>query len=126
MTLALLLLGSVTSGAANGALADTEAEALYGRRCGGCHSLDRNRIGPRHDAVFGSKAGTAPNYPYSDAVRQSSVIWDEDTLDRWLTNPQALIPGQKMGYRLGNPNERRAIIIFLKNVAGGRKNSDKD
>ena len=53
-------------------------EELYGSRCAGCHSLDNNRIGPLHRGVFGREAGTVPDFAYSDAVRQSKVIWDTE------------------------------------------------
>lgn len=109
----LLAMGSAASSVADGALADMEAKALYGRRCGGCHSLDRNRVGPRHANIIGRQAGTVPGYAYSRALQQSKIVWDADTLNKWLTNPEALVPGQKMGYRLGNAQERLEIIAFL-------------
>lgn len=109
----LFAMGSAISSVANGALADMEAKALYGRRCGGCHSLDRNRVGPRHANIMGRQAGTVPGYTYSLALQQSQIVWDADTLNKWLANPESLIPGQKMGYRLGNAEERLKIIAFL-------------
>lgn len=87
---------------------------LYQRRCGACHSIDANRIGPKHRNVFGRKAGSEPDYNYSGALAQSELIWNEQTLDQWLTNPEATIPGQKMGYRLSNAEERKAIIAYLR------------
>ena len=89
-------------------------EDLYERRCFACHSLDANRVGPAHRGVFGRKAGGAPGYNYSPALGKSEIVWDEPALDKWLTNPQAFIPGQRMGFRLGNPDERADIIAFLK------------
>ncbi|HJS31018.1 MAG TPA: cytochrome c family protein [Alphaproteobacteria bacterium] len=89
-------------------------EDLYERRCFACHSLDANRVGPAHRGVYGRKAGSAPGYSYSPALKKSGIVWDEAALDKWLTNPQALIPGQRMGFRLGDAAERADIIAFLK------------
>ncbi len=91
-------------------------EKLYASRCGACHSVDANRIGPMHRGVYGRVAGSVAAYNYSDALIQSSVVWNEQTLDLWLTNPQEFIPGQKMGYRLSKEYDRRAIIAFLKTL----------
>ncbi|MEO1251318.1 MAG: c-type cytochrome [Pseudomonadota bacterium] len=90
-----------------------EGQALYARRCGACHSLDANRIGPRHRGVVGREAGSLPDYDYSDALRRATFIWDAEILDRWLTNPEATAPGQKMGFRLSNADERAQIVAFL-------------
>ncbi len=89
-------------------------EELYGSHCAGCHSLDNNRIGPLHRGVFGREAGTVPDFAYSDAVRQSKVIWDTESLDAWLTNPQAFIPGQRMFLSVSSVGERADIIAYLR------------
>lgn len=91
-----------------------QAKALYQRRCGACHSIETNRIGPKHQDVFGREAGSQPDYNYSGALVQSELIWNEQTLDQWLTDPEATIPGQKMGYRLSSAEERKAIIAYLR------------
>jgi cytochrome c len=87
---------------------------LYESRCIGCHSLDENRAGPAYRGVFGRKAGSAKGYDYSDAVKKSAVIWNERTLDRWLANPEGLIPGQKMGFMVPEPRDRADLIEYLK------------
>ena len=87
---------------------------IYESRCGACHSLDQDRVGPRHRGVFGRTAGSVSGYDYSKALRRSGIVWDGETLDRWLTNPQNLIPGQKMGYRLPNAGERADVIAYLR------------
>jgi hypothetical protein len=61
----------------------------------GCHSLDEDDVGPRHRGVVGRVAGTVPSYAYSSALKNSHIVWDRETLDRWLTNPQALATGRK-------------------------------
>ena len=85
--------------------------------CQDCHSLDKNDVGPRHRGVYGRKAGSVPDYEYSDALRSSGIVWDEATLDKWLTNPQAFVPGAKMFYHLANPQDRADVIAFLREKA---------
>jgi len=92
-------------------------DALYEARCGGCHSLDANRIGPMHRGVFGRRAGSVADFDYSDALRNARVQWNAQTLDAWLRDPQALIPGQRMGYSLQSAEERAAIIDWLRQSA---------
>ncbi len=91
-------------------------EALY-EGCQDCHSLDKNDVGPRHRGVFGRKAGSLPDYAYSDALKNSNVVWDEVTLDKWLAGPQDFLPGAKMFYHLDQAKDRADIIEFLKTRA---------
>jgi cytochrome c len=91
-------------------------EALYDG-CQDCHSLDKNDVGPKHRGVFGRKAGTVPDYDYSQALRNSGLVWNEPTLDKWLSNPQALVPGAKMFYHLPDPADRADVIAFLREKA---------
>lgn len=112
---AAFLAGPAMSAAAADA---AHGQELYESRCGGCHSLDANRVGPAHRGVFGRKAGTAPGFSYSPAVRNSGVVWEEKTLDAWLTNPQALIPGQRMNFRVATAEDRADIIAYLRQQSG--------
>ncbi len=95
-----------------------EGAALYKRRCGACHSLDSNRIGPRHRGLYGRKAGSVPDFHYSKALKNLDVIWTDETLDKWLANPTAVAKGTSMGYRLRDADERSAIIQYLKSLSG--------
>jgi cytochrome c len=87
---------------------------LYESRCGGCHSIEENRAGPAHRGVFGRKAGAAKGFDYSSALRASGITWNEKTLDRWLANPEALIPGQKMGVSVPEARDRADLIEYLR------------
>jgi cytochrome c len=105
--------------AAFAAVGDANGETIAGRsafekRCTGCHALDREKTGPRLAGVVGRQAGTIPGFPYSDAVKKSDVVWNEAVLDKWLTDPETVIPDTDMAFRLDNPKERAAIIAFLK------------
>lgn len=86
---------------------------LYTARCGACHSLDANRIGPSHRGIVGRRSGQAPSFRYSTALRRLNVVWTPRTLDRWLTNPSAMAPGTSMGIRVVNAQERADIITYL-------------
>jgi cytochrome c len=92
----------------------TRGEQLYESRCTGCHSLDANRIGPMHRGVFGRKAGTVAEFDYSSALKRSKIVWNEQTLNRWLTDPEKLIPGQKMGYQVPEAADRADIVAYLR------------
>jgi len=112
---AVLSLGSASVAHAADAVRGQE---LYESRCGGCHSLDANRVGPAHRGIYGRKAGSAPNFAYSTAVKGSTLVWEEKTLDAWLTNPQAVIPGQRMNFRVALPEDRADIIAYLRQQSG--------
>lgn len=91
---------------------------LYESRCGACHSIDENRAGPAHKGVYGRKAGLAQGFDYSPAVKASRVVWNQNTLDRWLANPEQLIRGQKMGFSVPEAKDRADLIEFLKSSSG--------
>lgn len=88
-------------------------ESVY-ERCAGCHSLDRNRVGPSHRGVVGRQAGGVDDYRYSRALKDARIVWDEESLDLWLANPGRLVPGSRMGYRLSDPQDRADVIAYLK------------
>lgn len=90
---------------------------LYEARCGACHSLDANRIGPRHRGVFGRKAGTVADFAYSPALRKSGIVWTAVNLDRWLTAPTGMVKGTMMGLRVSSAQDRADIIAYLANPA---------
>lgn len=99
---------------------DAERGALlYDSRCIGCHSLEANRIGPRHDDVFGREVGSLDDYDYSPALRQSTLVWDAESLDRWLADPEAFLPGQRMNVMVEVTEDRRDLIAFLMRAAQG-------
>jgi cytochrome c len=94
-------------------------EKLYGR-CGGCHSIERDRVGPRHQGLFGRRAGGVPGFAYSEAMKQSGIVWDTATLDRFLAGPRALVPGTRMGFAgIADAKERADLIAYLKRATGG-------
>jgi cytochrome c len=92
---------------------------LFGRRCSGCHGLDLNKEGPRLRGVYGRKAASAPDFVYSDALKKMDMRWDDRSLDRWLSDPDAMAPDTDMAFRLSNEEERKTIIAYLKSLSNG-------
>ncbi len=90
-----------------------KGKEIYDARCSACHSVNDNRVGPMHLGVFGRKAGGVKNYPYSEALNKSKVVWSRDTLTAWLANPEMLIPGQRMGYAMDNATDREDVVAYL-------------
>ena len=110
ITFVSLLAASSFSVAQSGA----DGKALFEKRCGGCHALDRDKEGPRLGGVYGRTAGTVDSFQYSDALKKSGIKWTEQTLDKWLTNTEQLVPNNDMTFHVEKPDERAAIIAYLK------------
>jgi nitrite reductase (NO-forming) len=95
---------------------DVATGKLVFRKCQACHSLEsgKNGLGPSLAGLIGKKASSVPNYNYSSAMKGSNLTWDVSTLDAYLSDPQKLVPGNKMPFPgLKTENERNAVIAFL-------------
>jgi cytochrome c len=113
---ALALALAFVAGAANTA-DPARGRELYETRCIACHSIDANRVGPAHRGVFGRKAGTARDYDYSPALRNARIVWNAQSLERWLADPEQTIPGQRMGYSVGEAADRADLVAYLRTQA---------
>ena len=91
---------------------------LFEKRCTGCHSLDKNKEGPRLGDVYGRKSGTIADFSYSNELKAAHIIWDEGSLDQWLANPEAVVPNNDMAFHVSSPQERADIIQFLRQSSG--------
>lgn len=91
---------------------------LFNRRCTGCHSLTGNREGPHLAGVYGRLSASIVGFPYSAALRAAHITWNDQTLDHWLTDPDAFIPGNNMDFRVPRQQERADLIAFLKASSG--------
>ncbi|MCU1263179.1 MAG: cytochrome c class [Bryobacterales bacterium] len=98
--------------------AEGGGQALFEKRCGGCHAVDRDKEGPRLGGVYGRPAASAASFGYSEALKKSKITWNAETLDRWLTDPDKLVPGNDMSFHVEKPDERREIIAYLKQTSG--------
>jgi len=105
--------------AAGPALADGDAaagEKIF-TKCKTCHTLEagKNKVGPSLAGLIGRKAGTAPDFNYSDAMKNSGITWDEASLNDYITDPKGKIPGNKMVFPGVKKDEDRAnLIAYLK------------
>ena len=101
--------------------ADPElGQVLFDAHCGICHAVELRQtvFGPHLVEVFGRKAGSVRGYRYSYEMRTSGIVWDEETLDALIANPQALVPGTNMYFRgVPDPAERAQIIDYLRQQA---------
>lgn len=86
---------------------------VYKAKCSACHTTDENSVGPAHSGVFGRRAGQSKGYEYSKALEKSKLVWSRANLERWLTEPEKVIPGQRMGYRLPLQQERADVVSYL-------------
>lgn len=113
-------LGSlIVIGAKSFAQTPPPGQALYQAKCGGCHSIDTNRIGPLHRGVVGRKVASVPGFAYSPALKKLSGVWTGARLDQWLQGPQKLAPGSKMYLTVPDAAQRAGIIAYLKTVPAG-------
>jgi nitrite reductase (NO-forming) len=112
----VVLCWGLLSGSADSAAQDVTAGERVFRKCVACHSLEpgANKVGPSLAGVLGRTAGTSPDFRYSEALKQSGLIWNEQTLDNFLADPSKAVPGTKMIFTgLKKPEDRAAIIAYL-------------
>jgi cytochrome c len=111
----LILGGFALLWAASGQTQSVPAgKELFERRCTGCHALDRDKEGPRLGGVYGRAAASVPSFNYSDALKNSRIVWNADSLDKWLTDPAAMVPGNDMAFHVESAAERSALIEYLR------------
>jgi len=101
-----------------------EGEKVF-KKCQACHVIkdEQNRVGPHLVGIFGRKAGSVEGFKYSESMvakGQEGLVWDETTIDAYLADPKGYIPKNKMAFAgLKKPEERAAVIAYLKQGAGG-------
>jgi cytochrome c2 len=120
---AALMLGAIAALplAASPALAAADAAAgkeIFTTTCAACHSAQPgvNMIGPSLAGIYASKSGTVPGYSFSPAIKKPDITWDEQTLNKFLTNPQLDVHGTKMPISVPNAQDRQNIIAYLKTL----------
>lgn len=116
MTLASSLGCALLIGAA--AAQQPSAQSPAFDQCAACHSVDgSNGTGPTLKGIIGRRAGTAPGFRYSRAMKSAAISWDEASLDRYLSDPQGTVPGNIMPFA-GVPDaaQRSTLIAYLKTL----------
>ncbi|MGF1462660.1 MAG: c-type cytochrome [Maricaulaceae bacterium] len=121
--LAALVGGFALPAAAQDAIPDGDAaagERIFAR-CKACHVLEEgtNRVGPSLYGLFGRTAGSVEGFRYSEANKNSGVVWNDETLFAYLENPRAYMPGNRMAFGgLRDAQQRADVIAYLKANTG--------
>jgi len=104
-----------TAGTDAAAAAAPEAFAV----CSACHSVNKgeNGIGPSLAGIYGTKAGIVEGFDFSPQLVKSGITWDDASLDKWLENPQAMVPGTKMSFAgVSDAAKRKELIEYIKSL----------
>ena len=96
---------------------ESDGQLLFNNACRTCHSVKEgdNRLGPNLHGIIGRKSGSLKNYPYSDSMAKSDLVWDKPTLDRFMANPESVVRGNTMQPYGGmsSAEDRAKIIAYL-------------
>jgi cytochrome c len=112
---AIWLLASTLVATAHAEGDATRGEARF-RECAACHKLDAgaSEVGPSLHGLFSRKAGELADFRYSPAMKRSGVTWTAETLDKYITDPQAFIPANRMPYAgISSAADRADLIAYL-------------
>jgi cytochrome c len=118
LALAVAIVVSTPAAAARAEPGDARRGEQVYARCLACHAMQQNLVGPRHCGLFGRRAGSVEGFDYSPAMRRAGVVWNSQTLDRFLADPMKAMPGTSMTYA-GVPDaaERKALLAFLRQAS---------
>jgi cytochrome c len=108
MTMTAIAVVSIAATATVAAAQDVAAGQHSFNKCLPCHAIGpdaENKIGPELNGLDGRHSGTAPNYSYSDANKNSGIVWGEATFKEYIKDPVAVVPGTKMTF-LGIKNDQ--------------------
>jgi cytochrome c len=117
--LAAFVFAAVAALPALPAAAADSGDTLFRRYCSVCHDteLGKNKLGPSLAGIVGRPSGDIADFSYSSAMQSAGITWDEKTIDQYIADPRALVPGNKMLFPgVKDPAERKAIIDYLKTL----------
>jgi cytochrome c len=95
----------------------SRGKETFEKRCGGCHSLDGDKEGPRLRGVYGRPSGSVSSFNYSTVLKNAHITWDAESLDKWLMDPDKVVPDTDMAFHVDKADERRDIIAYLKELS---------
>jgi cytochrome c len=117
LTLSLLVVLTSIAAASGARAQDVAAGEASFKKCLACHSIGegaKNKVGPVLNGLDGRKSGTAPDYSYSDANKNSGITWGKDQFLEYITDPKAKIPGTKMIFPgIKNEKERNDLWAYI-------------
>ena len=117
VSLAAAMLAISQSALAQDAAGKADGQLAFNNACRTCHTLREgdNRLGPNLYKIVGRKAGALPNYAYSSAMKAADTVWDKATLERFIANPDQVVPGHNMKPYGGiaSVEDRAKIVAFL-------------
>jgi cytochrome c len=112
----VLVLAALALGVAVQSAAAASGDDVFSDNCAVCHSPDAgtNKLGPSLFGVVGRKAGSVSDYAYAPAMKNAGLTWDQATLDKYITDPQSVVPGTKMLFPgIKSADDRKALIQYL-------------
>ena len=112
---AALLMTLLLAGAAHADGDAARGEARF-QDCAACHKLEAgaNNVGPSLHGIFTRKAGEIADFRYSPAMKRSGIVWTPETLEKFIADPQAMVPGNRMPYAgMANASDRADLIAYL-------------
>ena len=113
-------LSSPSSLSQDSASQGNEQQQVFNNACRSCHTIREgdNRLGPNLFKIVGRKAGSLPDYNYSTAMKGAGFDWDEEKLERFIANPDEVVPGNNMKPYggLASADERKKVVAFLRSV----------
>lgn len=110
------VLASALAFAGGASAAPSQGETLFKQRCGTCHTIEAGptKMGPPLKGMIGRKAATVPGFAYSNALKNSGIVWNATNLDAYVAKPTATVPGTKMAIGMpGDAAQRAAVIDYL-------------
>jgi cytochrome c len=119
--LGIVVAATATTPGADAAAADAErGESVFRKACAVCHAVaaGHHKEGPSLHGVFGRPAGSAPSFRRYKGLRGVDLVWDEETLDRWLADPRGFLGGgdSSMTFKLERAQDRADVIAYLKTI----------
>jgi cytochrome c len=115
---AALLMTLLAAGVARADGNAARGEARF-QDCAACHRLEAgvNNVGPSLHGIFTRKAGEIADFRYSPAIRRSGITWTPETLDKFISDPQAMVPANRMPYAgMASASDRADLIAYLQNA----------
>jgi cytochrome c len=116
---ALLWFISAPSSLAQQPASDDAAQQAFNNSCRTCHSVKEgdNRLGPNLNRIVGRKAGSLPNYNYSQSMKDAGFVWDQDKLTRFMVKPDEVVSGNKMQpYGGVSADEAAKVVAYLQSA----------